>query len=325
MKPPLLVVELWRLGDLVIATPFLRAAAEKFDVTLLARPYASELQALFWPEVKVVPFVAPWTAFKGKYRLAHWPWRRMLSIRRELRTRNFEVGVSARWDPRDHLLLAAAGARKRLGYARMGSRFWLTQSMERPDPKAHRSEHWRALARPLGLEIPEQLAGAAAKRRTGTDIVVHTGAGEPIRVWALERYAKLVAHLRSRGYRVRVLCDANQRDWWRHAGESDVASPETAPALLAFIEGAAALIGNDSGPGHLAAFAGVPTFTIFGPQLPEWFAPQHPASEWVEGKPCPYKPCADYCRFDHPLCMTRLSAPEVQAAIDSFLKRIEHH
>jgi len=26
----------------------------------------------------------------------------------------------------------------------------------------------------------------------------------------------------------------------------------------------------------------VPTFTIFGPQLPEWFAPLHPEAEWIE-------------------------------------------
>ena len=38
LKPKLFINELWGLGDLVIATPFLRAASEKFDVTLLAKP-----------------------------------------------------------------------------------------------------------------------------------------------------------------------------------------------------------------------------------------------------------------------------------------------
>ncbi len=40
VKPRLLVLELWGLGDLVIATPFLRAAAGQFSVTLLAKPFA---------------------------------------------------------------------------------------------------------------------------------------------------------------------------------------------------------------------------------------------------------------------------------------------
>ena len=75
IKPKLLVVELWGMGDLVIASPFLRAASKRFSVTLLAKPYANDLQARFWPDVKVVPFIAPWTAFEHKYYLWRWPWR----------------------------------------------------------------------------------------------------------------------------------------------------------------------------------------------------------------------------------------------------------
>jgi len=47
----------------------------------------------------------------------------------------------------------------------------------------------------------------------------------------------------------------------------------------------------------------VPTFTIFGPQLPSCFTPLHPQAEWIEGKPCPYKPCYDYCQFAAPHCL----------------------
>ena len=70
MKAKLLVVELWGLGDLIIATPFLQAASQRYEVTLAAKPYALDLQRRFWPDVRVVPFVAPWTAFrfKDKYR-----------------------------------------------------------------------------------------------------------------------------------------------------------------------------------------------------------------------------------------------------------------
>jgi heptosyltransferase-2 len=68
----------------------------------------------------------------------------------------------------------------------------------------------------------------------------------------------------------------------------------------------------------------VPTFTLFGPQLPEWFAPLHPASEWLEGKPCPYKPCSDYCRFSVPRCMTDSGEEEVFALVESFIRRALH-
>jgi len=108
-KPKLLVVELWGLGDLAIATPFLQAASEKFEVTLLAKPYGLDMAARFWPHVNVVPFVAPWTAFRHKYRVFTWPWKELVRLRR-LRHGRYEVGLSARWDPRDHFLLRVFGA-----------------------------------------------------------------------------------------------------------------------------------------------------------------------------------------------------------------------
>ena len=72
-KPKLLIIELWGMGDLVIATPFLRAASEKFDLSLLAKPFALELQPRLWPGIRIFPFTAPWTAFKNKYQLWRWP------------------------------------------------------------------------------------------------------------------------------------------------------------------------------------------------------------------------------------------------------------
>src|SRR5271165_4875960 len=104
-KPKLLVVELWGVGDLVIATPFLRAAGEKYELTLLAKPFALELCDRFWPDIKVVPFLAPWTAFKNKYHFWRWPVGKFSRLRRELAVEQFDYGVSGRWDPRDHFLL----------------------------------------------------------------------------------------------------------------------------------------------------------------------------------------------------------------------------
>ena len=323
-KPRLLVIELWRLGDLVIATPFLRAAAQHYDVTLLARPYAKELQAGLWPEIKILPFVAPWTPFTGKYRIHRWPWKDMLRLTRQIREQRFDLGVAARWDPRDHFLLALAGAKKRFGFPRIGSRIFLTNPLALPDPLAHRYDNWRMLGQALGLKMPtrENISVPPMDEGRTCDVLIHTGAAQKVRIWPLDNYRKLVDHLRQKQFRVRVACDPEQRDWWLQNGESAVATPQTVTELLAAVNQSRALIGNDSGPGHLAAAAGVPTFTIFGPQVPEWFAPLHPAGQWVEGKPCPYKPCSDYCRFPEPICITGWTEPEIWARVEGFLQKI---
>ena len=308
------------MGDLVIATPFLQAASQKYAVTLLAKPYAFDLQRRFWPDVAVAPFIAPWTAFRHKYRLLRWPWRELFGLRK-LAHAPFDIGLSARWDPRDHLLLLLLGARKRLGFPRLLSQIFLTHPLHRADAAAHRYEHWRILARALDFELPPREQLSVPPRSARNEVLIHTGAGQPVRVWPLERYAGLVSRLRREHHQVQVACDPDQRSWWLEVGEHDVATPQTVTELLHLIDRAGAVIGNDSGPCHLAAAAGVPTFTLFGPQLPEWFAPVHPVAEWLEGKPCPYKPCSDYCRFPVPYCMINSGDEEVSQRVRAFLQK----
>jgi ADP-heptose:LPS heptosyltransferase len=319
MRQKLLVLELWGLGDLIIGSHFLISASEKFDVTVVAKPFAVELGRRFWPGVKVVPFVAPWTAFRRKYRFVQWDWRQMMDLRRRLVKERFDIALSARWDPRDHVLLAGAGVGRRVGFPRMGSRVLLNYSLPLPPPRAHRYEYWRLLGEAIGLDLADR-PHFGHPRAAGKDVVlIHTGAGQTLRVWPLERFRALAKRLREAGYRVQIACDRDQRPWWLQAGEMAIRAPRSVPDLMELIEQAGVFIGNDSGPGHLAAWCGVPTLTVFGPQLPEWFAPLDRASEWIEGKACPHKPCLDYCRFAEPHCILGLTEEEVWARVFRFV------
>lgn len=318
IKPRLLVVELWGLGDLIIATPFLRAATQRFDVTLLAKPHAAQLKPHFWPEVHVLPFHAPWTAFHQKYHLWHWPWRVIAQLRRHLVDERFAVSVSCRRDPRDHFLMWAVGATERIGFPRWHSEAFLTRPISQPNPLAHRHAYWLAAAGELGLQLDAQpfpLRSNLPSRR----VLLHTGAGQPIRSWPLKGYLAVCRRLRAAGYDVQVACDPHQVSWWKANGESEVATPGSVDALRSLLLAVDCFAGNDSGPGHLAAAFGLPTFSIFGPQLPEWFAPLSARGHCVEGKPCPYRPCSDYCRFPVAHCLERITEEEVWEQLSAFL------
>ena len=315
----MLIVELWGLGDLAIATSFLRAAAEAYQVTLLAKPFARDLQPRLWPGVQVEIFTAPWTAFQHKYQFWRWPWVDMARLNRRLTEARFDIGLSARWDPRDHLLLKLAGARERLGFTRVRSGIFLTRSLERPHSEAHHYQYWRAIARELNLELSPHKKILNLLPRESATVLLHSGAAQPVRVWPLEKYQALIGQLRRKDFLVQVACDPDQRAFWLQAGEAGVATPANVTELIALIDRAGAFIGNDSGPGHLAAICGVPTFTLFGPQLPEWFAPLHPAAEWLQGRACPYKPCSDYCRFPMPFCLRDITEDEAFARVEKFL------
>ncbi len=317
MKPRLLVLELWGLGDLVIATPFLRAASKHFDVTLVAKPFARELHPRLWPEVQVENFTAPWTAFHGKYQFWRWPWREMLQLRRRLVAQKFDYAVSARWDPRDHLVLKFSGATERLGYARLKSQRYLTRVLPRPPALVHRYEHWREVGQALGLKLPAREEIIPPQRPPQSVVLIHSGARLPARIWPLANFHRVAARLREKNFAVQIACDADQATWWHAHGETP-ACPRTVSELLAHIDRAGAFIGNCSGPGHLAAICGVPTYTLYGPSMHEWFMPLHPQAEIFEGRACPYKPCSDYCRFEKPFCLHDVTAEEVWPHVERF-------
>jgi ADP-heptose:LPS heptosyltransferase len=319
MKPKLLVVELWAMGDLVLTTPFLRAAVGQFEVTLLAKPIASELQPRLWPGVEIIPFSFPWTAFSGKYNLLRWPWRRLARVVRQLRSSRFDIAVSARWDPRNNLLLGLTGAGRRVGFPRLGSGLFLNEQLPLPGAGARRYENWRVLGRHMGIELPAKDRLVIPARKSNI-VLIHSGAAQPTRIWPLERFQALAVQLRQNHYTVQIICDSAQREWWTSHGEN-VRVPLNIFELMAQIDSAGIFMGNDSGPGHLAAIMGVPTFTLFGNQFPNLFAPLHPEAEWMEGSPCPYKPCYDSCRFTKPECLFSIGEADAWAKLKPFAEK----
>jgi ADP-heptose:LPS heptosyltransferase len=318
-KPRLLIFELWGLGDLAMASPFIKAACEKYDVTLLAKAYARDLHPL-WPGAKLIIWNAPWTAFRKKYHIWRWDWRELIRVIRQLRGEKFDLAVSPRWDPRDHFLMVIAGVKQRFGFPRVGSRLFLTRYQNFQHGR-HRYEDWRDLGKWLGLNLPARNDLKFVASPKEQKIIVHTGASQPTRVWPLENFRKIACRLRESGLQVTIACDRDQREWWLNHGEADVYTAGSVAELHELFRDGTAFIGNDSGPGHLAAVCGLPTFTIFGPSFPVQYAPLHPQAQWLEGKPCLYKPCKDYCRFEEPRCLNQNSVDECWSAVQSFLAK----
>jgi len=320
-RPALLVAEFRGTGDIAILIPFLRAALTRYDVTLLAVPNAAGLLRRFAPEVELIPCVAPWALFSGGRNLPRWPWRALGRVLRELRSRRFAAAVSIWPLASDHLFLRLARPGRLLGYGRRGAG-WLLDENLADGGHIHRPEAWRRLAEKLKLPaVPAaspRLQPPASTRR----VVLHSGASQPLRVWPLARYAELLRRLRAQGWDPVVLCDPDQLTAWREHGEPLAHAAGSMDELVDTIAGAAAFFGNDSGPGHIAALCGVPTFTIFGPQIPDLFAPAHPQAAWIEGRPCPYKPCYDRCHFSEPFCLTGIDVETVWPRLGSWLETI---
>lgn len=151
--------------------------------------------------------------------------------------------------------------------------------------------------------------------RRGSQIVIHPGSGSrkknlPSGTWA--RAAELLGA--ASGLPVRILRGPAEIE--RGAGDPG-ASPgtlrcETLDDLLGALGRTSLFLGNDSGPGHLAAALGVPTVSVFGPSDP---AIWRPLGRWVRIV-APRESCAP-CSAGMPIpceevrCLAGISAEEV--------------
>lgn len=148
----------------------------------------------------------------------------------------------------------------------------------------------RQIADSLGLAVrwPEDtwLQAPVAGPRPGP-LVLAPGSGGRTKCWPRERWLELAAQLAAHERQVVVGPAELERDdprrWPWPAATTFVVEPQVT-ALAARLAGAAAFVGNDSGPTHLAAMLGVPTVAVFGPSDARIWAPVGPHVRVVVGR-----------------------------------------
>lgn len=340
-RPKLLVLELWGLGDLTFALPLLHAAtAAGWEITLVGKPHARALLEPTFPDLRFIAYDAPWTAFRGKYRLWKWDhpaWWRLL---RRLRSERFDAAVSVRPDPRDHVLLWLAGARRRYGFPHRLSGPFLTDPVRQARPKQHKVEDWRALRGALGLAPvagDEPALAHARYRSPAVDalfadvskpvICLHTGARIAVRRWPLAYYVSVLGELRRRlDFHLLLITDPDGAGRELAPLADSVAPPMSLGELVDTLGRVELLLCNDSGPMHIAASCGRPVIALFGPTDPDWFRPWGTSHHVVLRDLCALRPCFDYCPFPEPYCLTKLlpetAAPEIVAHAEEVLARL---
>lgn len=132
-------------------------------------------------------------------------------------------------------------------------------------------------------------------RRVGVDsggrgVVMHPGAGSPAKCWPVDHFRELALRLRD-STRDEVRWVLGEVELERMpSGErraldalGDVVVPTGLLGLLEEVLSARVFVGNDSGPGHVAAMAGVPTVSLFGPTDAAVWAPVGPRVLAVRG------------------------------------------
>ena len=198
MKQKILILELWGIGDLTLSTVLIqKAVAAGDEIHLLGKRHSAPLLEPTFPGLRFFLFDAGWTKFHKKYHLWQWNLGAFFRLLWQLRKERYDIAVSARDDPRDHLLMALIGARKRVGFPHRGSGAFLTHRVVRTNGHSqHKVEDWRDLGVAMGLPGMDSAQPGLclpAYRSPRIDalldaiqkpiFVLHTGARIPVRRW----------------------------------------------------------------------------------------------------------------------------------------------
>ncbi|NQU26164.1 MAG: lipopolysaccharide heptosyltransferase II [Candidatus Nealsonbacteria bacterium] len=283
------------LGDLVMATPTIRAISRQFggDARLVGimRPYLADmLEGTDWLDEQW--FFDP---------RAKDPALRSWALARRMRRERIDLAVLLTNSLRSATVAWLGGARERIGYVRRGRGPLLTGRLY-PQREGRRLvnlpmvDTYLALAGAVGCPSESrrlELATTEQDERSAdavfADLGLHrgrppillnsSGAYGAAKLWPIEHFGQLARQIvDGLDHDVLVLCGPKEREIAREvvrlADRPQVVSMAEQPLDLgtskACIRRARLMVSTDSGPRHAAAALGLPVVTLYGPMLPVW-------------------------------------------------------
>jgi heptosyltransferase-3 len=332
----ILVIKLRYIGDVLLATPALRALREEFPDARLTAAVNRGTEPILKenPDINEVLTVERGTP-GGQWRLI-----------RELRRRRFDCVVDLTDGDRSAILSWLSGAPVRIGFNEEHRWRGLLYTTVVPiSGTLHRVERDLAAVRALGIETKggpvvlhtaaeddqeagRLLADAGLKTSGGERLVwLQPGARYWFKAWPADRFADLADRLaKIYGCRVLIGGDASERE----AAETIRKQARSAPVVLvgrttllqcaALMRQCALFVGNDNGPMHMAAALGVPVVALFGPSNPMEWGPRGGGRLRILYKRLDCRRCFHpTCVRGEESCMKLISVDEVFAAAKELL------
>ncbi len=325
------------VGDAVMSLPALAALRRHFPdahIAILARPWVAGLYRHEAFADEIIPY-QPGKLWQG--------WQDRRSAAASLGRMQFDCAVLLQNAFDAALITWLARIPRRIGYARDGRGFLLTDPIPRP-PKGsippHESFYYLELIRRAGWldALPPapliRLEGAASARHAGLERFHAEGIGKVIGVspgaaygtakrWWPDRFAQAASRVASElGAAVALFGSPPERDLCEQVAglvrQSGIETRNFAgqTSLEEYIERAAACqvyLTNDSGAMHISSALGVPTVAIFGATNHITTGPTGPLARVirrdVECSPCLLR----HCPIDH-RCMAAVSSEMVADA-----------
>jgi heptosyltransferase II len=308
------------IGDTAVATPAMRAIRSKFpeaELTVMVRPAAKGIfaAATFVDKVWIEPRPAG---------ISEW-WR----LAAEVRRRRFDLAVIFPNSFESAATAFVGRIPQRIGYSMDGRGWLLTHKVQGEKRKVHHVDYYLELAKAAGANVSEpvmeiqarpedrdiarKLLSADGIASDSSFMILSPGAAfGAAKRWGDRQFAEAADNL-AKEFHLAVVIIGSESE--RSISESIRSSMKTAAVvlngktsmetLIGLIAESSLMLGNDSGPVHLASALGIPTVAVFGATDYKVAAPYGPRGRevhhQVECSPCWLRECP----IDH-RCMTRV-------------------
>jgi heptosyltransferase-1 len=337
----ILIVRLSAIGDVIMASGLIPSLRETFPdarIAWLTDAVNADLlqhnprldRVYLWPRSR-------WRRLREQGQYLSWL-QEAAALVRSLRAEDFDLVLDLQGLLKSGAWAFLAGGRRRIGLgSREGSRFLMTEVLDRGSGDPRIGSEYRRLAESLGarpgsfaLDIavaPEDQAAAAGLLRAegiqGGYAAFCPFTTRPQKHWFDERWAELAAGLADATGLTPVMLggpgDRARAEAIRSQSRgplADLAGKTSLGVCAALLGGARLAIGVDTGLTHLGIASGIPTLALFGSTRPYLDTGSDLARvlyDPLECSPCRRRPTCDG-RFD---CM-RLHTPDgvLAAALD---------
>lgn len=327
------------LGDFIFITPLFHALREGFPDAHIT--FIGTLPPHVRPVFDACPHIDALADY-DYYRFKDFGGRVKQAL--GLRKRDFDLIVDTQRKFVPSMLMKLTGARFNVGYSSGGffSNYKVESSLKREE--RHTADESLDLARTLGLNpkleldfhVPDENKKYAENFLNGAGVSPNDrllglvpSASEPTRCWPPERFAELATRLhRERGKRPVCLGAAADIEIL-----NAVAQNADAPVIIedtsrrsvldsaALIQRCNVVVGNISGPLHIADALGVPCVGLYGPHRPGRFGLLGPRARAVsldlECSPCGNPDC------EHRHCIMDISVDRVFKTVEEILDEKE--
>ncbi len=340
----ILLVRLSARGDVVFATPLVRALRRTFPdarVSWLVEPHTRDL-VTHHPELDGV---IVWQRQEWKRLFARGRWLelfgRIRDFRRELKAMRFDVALDLQGLLKSAAIAWASGAPIRVGVgSREASHFLMTEVFSDHD-LSRVSSQYRELATFLGLEVGDfrmEVGLSDEDREFAARIVAEHGLSDgfaalvpfttwPQKHWIEERWAALATGLRKEHGLVPVLLGgpgdraAANRITTASGGIVDLVGRTSLTEASALIDRCAVLVGVDTGLNHIGIAFDRPTVSLFGANVPYRSTPTERGAILYRKLPC--SPChrRPTCG-GHYTCMRLITVADVLDAVAGRLRSV---